>query len=56
MQLQQFVQKNPEIMGVSYFNIDYTNGYQYDSFGEGDWAIVDLDHSRFFNGFFSLLW
>ena len=56
LQLQQFVQKNPEIMGVSYFNIDYTNGYQYDSFGEGDWAIVDLDHSRFFNGFFSLLW
>jgi len=53
-QLKTFLQEHQEILGVSYFNIDYTNGYQYNSFGEGDWAIIDLNHWRFFNGFFSL--
>jgi len=54
-QLKTFLVEHPEIWGVSYFNIDYTNGYLYNAFWEWDWAIVDFPHNRLFQGFFSLL-
>ncbi|HKL43926.1 MAG TPA: hypothetical protein VJ892_01460, partial [Candidatus Absconditabacterales bacterium] len=48
--LKDFMIKNPEILGMIYFNIDYTYGLNFRMIGEADWAIINLNNDKFYTG------
>ena len=54
-QLQDFLSRHPEIVAVIYFNVDYTQGYSWETFWEADRSIASFDASRFYRGFSNLL-
>ena len=53
-ELLAFIQKRPEILATIYFNVDYTYGLSFKVIGEADWAIVDIDTNKIYEGFYQL--
>jgi len=48
--LKDFMIQNPEILGMIYFNIDYTYWLNFRMIGEADWAIINLNNDKFYTG------
>ncbi len=46
--LKDFMLNNPEILGMIYFNIDYTYGLQHRMIWEADRAIINLNNDKFY--------
>jgi hypothetical protein len=53
-QLQTFLETHPEILAALYFNVDYTHGLSFNVIGEADWAILDIEQGKTYQGFFTL--
>ena len=53
-ELRSFLVKYPEILGAVYFNVDYTHGLSFNVIGEADWAIVNLEDHKVYQGFYDL--
>lgn len=53
-QLKDFLKREKSIVGAVYFNVDLTNGLQYQIIGELDWAIINLVNGKFYQGFWDL--
>ncbi|HOG15332.1 MAG TPA: hypothetical protein PK674_01970 [Candidatus Absconditabacterales bacterium] len=47
--LKDFMLKTPEILGMIYFNIDYTYGLTHWMIGEADRAIINLNSNKFYS-------
>ncbi len=48
--LKNFMLDNPEILGMIYFNIDYTYGLNHRLIWEADRAIINLNNDKFYTG------
>jgi hypothetical protein len=53
--LAEFVDNTPEIIGMSYFNVDYTHGLAQRIIGEADWKIIDPQKGILYDGVHELL-
>jgi hypothetical protein len=54
LQLQTFLETHPEILATIYFNVDYTQGLTFQIAGEADWAIIDNNQGKVYQGFYTL--
>ena len=52
--LKNFMLKNPEILGMVYFNIDYTNWLSKWMIWESDRAIINLNNNKFYTWTYEL--
>lgn len=52
--LKNFMLKNPEILGMVYFNIDYTHWLNYRMIWEADWSIINLNNNKFYTWTYEL--
>jgi len=52
--LKNFMLKNPEILGMVYFNIDYTNWLNQWMIWESDRAIINLNNNKFYTWTYEL--
>jgi hypothetical protein len=48
--LKDFMLNNPEILGMVYFNIDYTYWLTHRMVWESDWAIINLNNNKYYTG------
>ena len=51
LQLRDFLQRETQIVGAIYFNVDLTNGLQHQIIGELDRALINLAKDKFYNSF-----
>ena len=51
LQLRDFLQKEQQIVGAIYFNVDLTNGLQHQIIGELDRALINLSNNKFYESF-----
>ncbi|MDR2415141.1 MAG: hypothetical protein LBD75_00560 [Candidatus Peribacteria bacterium] len=54
IQLHTFLETHPEILAALYFNVDYTQGLTFQIGGEADWAIIDSEQGKIYQGFYTL--
>lgn len=54
LQLRDFLQRETQIVGAIYFNVDLTNGLQYKIIGELDRALINLSNGKFYQSFWEL--
>lgn len=52
--LKNFMLKNPEILGMVYFNIDYTYWLKYRMIWEADRSIINLSNDKFYTWTYEL--
>ncbi|MFA7284273.1 MAG: hypothetical protein WC004_00425 [Candidatus Absconditabacterales bacterium] len=50
MDLSHLVKDMPQIIGMNYFNVDYTNGLRHHLLGEADWKIIDPEKGMMYPG------
>lgn len=50
-QLWEFLINRPEIIATIYFNTDYTHGLSFKVIWEADWAIINIEDNKVYNGF-----
>jgi hypothetical protein len=55
-QLKDFMNNNPEIFWLVYFNVDYTNWLTNWLIWEADRAIINLNNWKFYNWFYDLFY
>lgn len=48
--LADFVDNSPQIIGMNYFNVDYTNGLREKIIWEADWKILDPAEGMMYDG------
>lgn len=51
LQLRDFLQREQQIVGAIYFNVDLTNGLQHQIIGELDRALINLSNNKFYESF-----
>ena len=51
LQLKDFLQREQQIVGAIYFNVDLTNGLQHQIIGELDRALINLSNNKFYESF-----
>jgi len=54
LSLKDFMLKTPEILGMIYFNVDYTQGLTQRMIWEADRAIINLNANKFYNASYDL--
>ncbi len=53
--LADTIDHTPEIIGINYFNVDYTNGLRNWIVWEADWRMIDPDEWMLYRGWYDLL-
>ncbi len=48
LQLRDFLDAEPTILGANYFNVDLTNGLKNRTLGELDWSVIDFQSNKFY--------
>ncbi|MBU1758622.1 hypothetical protein KKG31_05815 [Patescibacteria group bacterium] len=46
--------KNPSIVGLIYFNVDYTYGLTYRPIGEADRSAININNGKIYTSIFDL--
>lgn len=54
LQLQDFLQRESQILGAIYFNVDLTNGLQHQIIWELDRALINLQKNKFYESFWNI--
>lgn len=54
LQLRDFLQRETQIVGAIYFNVDLTNGLQHQIIWELDRALINLSNNKFYESFWEL--
>ena len=54
LQLRDFLQRETQIVGAIYFNVDLTNGLQHQIIWELDRALINLSNNKFYESFWKL--
>ena len=50
MNMSYLIKDMPQIIGMNYFNVDYTNGLRHHLLGEADWKIIDPENGMMYPG------
>lgn len=55
LQLKALMKKEPRIIGLAYFNVDYTNGLTERLIGEADRSAINLEKGKIYTSIFDLI-